>query len=252
VGECVKRIGTIIIKSLFLIPDRDAPIINAAWTLRHEIFFFLLLGSLFIGRWLCSIVFIGLAVATVLNATVMHYGYPTAFFLSPYNLEFCAGMVTAHYFTRRLPLPFPSAVAILGAVVFLATASSLTFTTLVGANAGIGLKAVSGALIVLGLAERERRYGTLPGLGWLRYLGVCSYSIYIVQPTAISALLKLYNFVGLRNALPLYAAFAALALTTLAVGIATYWLIERPLHRLCRERQPVTRVPTLAAEGACP
>jgi peptidoglycan/LPS O-acetylase OafA/YrhL len=64
-------------------------------------------------------------------------------------------------------------------------------------------------------------------VGWVKFLGVLSYSFYLVHPSVLWAVTSWTRLPGLAQAL------IGLVLT-LAVSLALYWLVEKPAARLRR------------------
>jgi peptidoglycan/LPS O-acetylase OafA/YrhL len=93
---------------------------------------------------------------------------------------------------------------------------------------------LAAALIVQGTAYSSAALGKLLNWGWVSYLGVISYSIYLYHPLAMSLGEKLFRRLpGLRSVAPLGA-----VLSVIAVASASYWLLEQPLQKLRARLSP--------------
>lgn len=90
---------------------------------------------------------------------------------------------------------------------------------------------LAASLIVQGIAYGSSGLGKVLNWGWVSYLGVISYSIYLYHPLAMSLGEKLFRKLpGLRSVAPVGA-----VLSVIAVASISYWLLEQPLQKL-RER----------------
>ena len=90
------------------------------------------------------------------------------------------------------------------------------------------LYGVAGALLILGLVTTERDSGIrVPAV--LTFLGEASYSIYLVQYSALSAVIKLVMKMSGRLHLEDWAVFVISALLALLAGVSFHLLVERPL-----------------------
>ena len=79
-------------------------------------------------------------------------------------------------------------------------------------------------------------------VGWVKFLGVLSYSFYLVHPSVLWAVTSWTRLPGLAQAL------IGLVLT-LAVSLALYWLVEKPAARL---RRRLSRLQGAGSAGTRP
>jgi peptidoglycan/LPS O-acetylase OafA/YrhL len=87
---------------------------------------------------------------------------------------------------------------------------------------------LAAALIVQGTAYGSTGLGRILNWGWIRYLGVISYSIYLYHPLAMSLGEKLFRKLpGLRSVAPLGG-----VLSVVAAATTSYLLLEQPLQKL--------------------
>lgn len=87
---------------------------------------------------------------------------------------------------------------------------------------------LAAALIVQGTAYSSVGLGRILNWGWVRYLGMISYSIYLYHPFAMSLGEKLFRKLpGLRSVSALGA-----VVCVVAVASASYLLLEQPIQKL--------------------
>lgn len=212
--------------SIFLIPTADFPIMRIAWTLMHEMLFYLVFASLILARvggtWVFGLWMLGCIVLPFIGVP----SGPFSVIFSAYNLLFAFGMVAAWGFRR---LTTAGALCLLG----------LGF----GMFAGIGLSEALGG-VVWDQASRTWGYGIgaammtaalATGIArpprWLVFLGDASYSIYLIHLPVMSALAFLLASLGLPWGLPPEVMLVALMIISAAVGSLCFLLIERPMMR---------------------
>ncbi|MEO6866254.1 MAG: acyltransferase [Gemmatimonadaceae bacterium] len=226
-----------ILRSYLLWPIQGAlPLVPPAWTLSHEIKFYLLFAIAIAlpGRlWkpLVSAVFAG-SVLTGLVEAIAPTALPFAitFLLSPYNLEFAAGVTVAMLVLGRV-ITAPRALAAIGVVAWAVAAAH--DQSLQAPDVAQALRyGIPSAIVVLGVAARDAQHPAFRA-PLLRLLGDASYSIYLVHlPTIVVAV----RFAKFAHARPTSVALTAVAFLATAVGIAFHLLVERPITRVLAAR----------------
>jgi exopolysaccharide production protein ExoZ len=233
-----KSVGTIV-KSLFLLPQRDLPIIGAAWTLSYEVFFYAVFGlivhfgvakcQILLGVWL--VVLLTAQIGHWLGATLIGH-YVLNFLLNERLLEFALGAFSAYYITHH-KLRYSREIAIAGVMLFLIAGWAVVRGgTVYSYTASFGIPSL---LLITGSAayEASRR----PTIPWLwRFLGSASYSIYLTHAMFVSGL-----FLAFRKVMTVARLHPALEIAFLAVGatvggIIFYQWVERPLLSFVRAR----------------
>jgi peptidoglycan/LPS O-acetylase OafA/YrhL len=200
-------------------------LVTMAWTLFHEILFYLAFAALILNRWLGAIVFTAWLLAIVWFQG--RAGSPEVI-TSQINLGFAAGML-AHLCVDRLPArvyPWPliSGMSGLAYLVWVAHAAKMENPP------EDVLAAVSCGLVVMGLAMADRAKGwAVPGS--LVFLGAASYSIYLFQFAALTGAANVLLRLGSAHLLPPAISVGILISFGVAAGSATYWTIERPILR---------------------
>jgi exopolysaccharide production protein ExoZ len=228
-----------LLTSLILCPLHQEPLLGVAWTLEHEMLFYLLFGLLILHRGAGALAMLiwfmwSIAVAIAVpfdNLPWAPVDLLTGFLGSSYHLQFAAGIAAAVLVARGW-VPVPRTFAMIGAVGFALTAVAEDTGGIVSlGQPGRLMFGGSAVLIVAGLAAAERqglaRVGRLPVL-----LGTASYSIYLVHVPAMMLLAGGLAAIGV----PGWTAMLLLAFAGMASGLALHVLVERPalraLHRM--------------------
>ncbi len=218
---------TRLLKSLLFIPDLDPvkqqiyPVLIVGWTLNYEMFFYALIAGLLkvskrLRLPLLAGIFAGLIAA---GAWLPSPGIPLRFYSNPIIVEFLyGGLIAAAWRADRLPARGWLFV-IVGGLLMISPQPSLLPRFI-----GYGVPA---AMIVFGvIAEEARRpikYVRFPAL-----LGNASYSIYLWHGFVVALCYKLFGITP--------PVFALAVLGGTALGVASYWTIERWTMRLLRPR----------------
>lgn len=216
-----------VLGSLFFIPHHSPsngqiwPVLVQGWTLNYEIYFYvafaacLLLPSKIRLAGLAS-VFVGLAALGFIRSS----GNPVlATYTDPIILEFLIGaLIGKLWLDGRIPSPATGAVLIVAAL--------LGFAFVGATHVGFGplsFGPLAAALLVgvLALEKGDAVRHVRPML----YLGDASYSVYLFHTFAISVVAKLAVTLSISPATAMILA----VISGVAVGIAAYEMLERPL-----------------------
>jgi len=223
-----------VLGALALTPARDEPLLTVAWTLRHEMLFYLVFG---LAIWRPRIGLTLAAIWLALSATLPWTGlsYPLVFFFTSQHLLFAFGAAAFVAFERgwvRRPLLLLLAGAALFAVTWSIPLLKLPLNGIIG-NWAFGLGA---AMAILGAAALERTRG-LPVPRPLVFLGEASYAIYLAHAPMVYVAAELLVRIpeGVRP--PDAMLFALAAAISLAAGVAFHLSIERPLVRLVTRKR---------------
>lgn len=244
-GPANARDPVTLLSSALLIPNGEGFIIVAAWTLSHEMLFYLLFSTTMLNRVTGALILSAWAMAIILASGIPNVPFPLNFLLSPYNLLFLFGIGSAYLF-GRLPAALGGALAVIGIVSFPAIAvldvtGTWTPSFLVRTVA-LGL---SGAALVTGLTNVESK-GHLSAPAWLVFLGDASYAIYIVHSAALAAICVVVLRLGLNEQVPAGAMLVAISIGATIVGIVAHVLLEKPLLAVLRPAR-VARAAALPA-----
>lgn len=221
--------------SALLLPQAGDALVNVTWTLKYELFFYLVFAVLILD------LRAGLALLATWQSAVFAAGMglsPHAlglggFYLRSLCLEFGIGMICAWLIGRPAFLIAMQR----GFAQWLLLAAGVT-GFIIGmavdlyASAGI-LCALGAGAIVVGLILLERS-GRLMVPDLLVALGGASYAIYLLHFSAITLLAVAVTHV---HTIPLnQIVFLAAALFGVAAGVAFDQMVDQPLQRLLRRR----------------
>jgi exopolysaccharide production protein ExoZ len=227
-----------VVQSMLFIPHvsptgEPAPLIVPGWTLNYEAFFYILFALTLLAPPARRIWFLSAALGALVFAGLVFEGGSLVWrtYTNPLLLEFLAGAWLGQAWKR-------------GWTIGRAGGGALIVAGLIGyagvAVAGIDVDPVRifawglpAFLIVAGAASIEQ---SAPPAKWrpLSLLGDASYSIYLVHGLAISAAARLLPVLGLSSqAVILIGGFLAAA----AVGVASYFILEKPTLAFFRVRQ---------------
>jgi peptidoglycan/LPS O-acetylase OafA/YrhL len=198
--------------TLTLLPVSSETALSVAWTLKHEILFYLVFGCLyFSGALRAGMVIWGglIAVAAMFG---LHGGIPLALI----NLEFLMGVAIAILYRAGrghvawlLLSPIPL-------VIWILLGMQRNQSVLVG---------LALAMAMLPVAQLEEK-GRLKVPSALTFLGAASYSIYLAHGVAISAISRLFRD------MPYWLVAGGTMIAGVAAGLAYFFAVERPLLRL--------------------
>lgn len=219
--------------SFLLLPQSGYPLVSVAWSLQHEMLFYVLFGIMILNRNLGRAIFAIWAAIIACCIFVEPQTTLLQFVGRDFNILFFVGMAAAMA-VRTRSIPWPRMMVVIGAVIF--------FTGGVLENGGLDLKELLGrvvygtgaALMVMGLVECERSAGwKVPS--WFLWIGAASYSIYLVHLNVLIVVQKSAGALGLGAVLPGLVVLAVVVLAAVAAGLVCYILVERPLLAMLRQ-----------------
>ncbi|MES0006476.1 acyltransferase [Mesorhizobium sp. M0062] len=222
-----------IANSLLFVPYLDTatgyvqPVLGVGWTLNLEILFYILFAATMGFGALTQMATIGVVFAIAVAARIIFK--PAAdtvlfFYTTPILFEFLAGMAVGHLVGRLVRLP-----AFLGAsAVGFAIVSTLVMV--LGFNLPRTLAQGIPALILVAGCISLESYFRLFAPRVLARLGDASYSLYLTHPIVLLAIAPV---VAAANVSP-WLASIAIVTACIAVSLASYSFIERPLLAMSR------------------
>jgi len=200
--------------TLTLAPIDASPALSVAWTLQHEVLFYLLFGVFYYAR----ILWFGLTAWALAIAA----GLPNLPF-QPVNLEFLFGIAAAVLYRRGHAHPAWTVCALAALAAWIGLGALEACRPLVG---------LALAFVIAPIAQLEREHFSVPR--WLVLLGAASYSIYLAHAPLVSIAAR---FAG-EGTLPVA------VLLGIAGGLGYHALVERPLCGLKSiAHEPVGRQP---------
>ena len=254
----------VLIRSWLLLPIRGLPLLGVAWTLCHEVFFYLMFGLLIAlpraGRWgVWTVWLTGTAIA---GATVNAGRWPLesdstspplwlAFLFNPLNLEFVAGCALGGWLRRpgegakSLSIELPARpwglLLLLPALGILATWARLQSALLTALPPSLARAVVVGgaglwvlAVLLRWEASRDARRSMPIFLAPLAAIGNASYSIYLVHYPLLVVAGVVLKKMDRQGAVPsLVTGFGLIALVVLA-GVVWHHAVEKPILRWVR------------------
>jgi exopolysaccharide production protein ExoZ len=223
--------------SLLLIPQNHAPHLAVAWTLTHEMLFYLVFALAIVHRTAGSIIFIGwFTITTVAHlAMQMQLVFPLAFFFSVNNLLFGIG-VGAAMLAGRVSFRDRQAISIIftGILLFLSTglyANSLKHQGLANGHLPDQVILLFGFASFLLVLPANNTYVEkfIKRRRMMILLGNASYSIYLLHVPALSLFIRCFSFLNLEIVLPYSVLFLSATVLAVVSGILLHQIIEQPM-----------------------
>ena len=241
-----------IVRTYLLWPIQGAlPLVPPAWTLSHEVKFYLLFALAIalpqrVWKPVLATVFIGSVLAGIAEIVApAALPFALSFLFSPYNLEFAAGSAIAAFVLRR-SLVAPLAWMTVGTIAWAIAVAHDQSLVAPDVAQVIRYGAPSG-LIVLGVAARDRQRQSF-NAPILRLFGDASYAIYLAHLPVIIIAIRIARTLGMETTTPTLLAVAVIATAT---GLVFHIAVERPITRYLTGRFAGKQrsTPTLLATG---
>lgn len=240
------------LRTMLLLPWRGM-MPSHIWTLRQELFFYLLFAATMLGGRRLGWVFpvwgvAGLIVFQFRHLFGVNSNMPVFWLFHSTNIEFCAGLALAVLWLRgsselrfRLPVdPWLVLAALTFGLLFVVIPLLHLYSGLAIALLAMPLLFV--AIHVQCPPARLRAFGEL--------LGNASYSIYLFHPLTISAAAPILVHVAPRA--PVWVAAIVITLVATSTGLAAHFVIERPLLAVLRRRTRTGTGPLAADASQAP
>lgn len=233
--------GMVLLKAFFLIPQEktweggtSSPIIDVAWTLQYEIFFYVLFAALILNKWL----FLFLATLLCLACTILKLPTDNSlllnFFTEKWILLFFMGMLVAFICKDNvLSKDLFRILLIVGGAIF----SLLSIDTIIKGNFIPFDKTIpygiASAFIIMGLVGLERFGQPFLSSRWMQSLGDSSYALYLIHYPVISILCKMAMVIGLDK-FGIYGAIITYVISfsiCILLSLFFHVYIEKPIAR---------------------
>ncbi len=228
--------GWAVVSSLFIIHQDHQPILGVAWSLEHEMLFYIIFSVLIINIQIGRVIFGLWAAGIVINIFVLqaHSGI-VGFIFRIFNIEFLFGIFVA-YAILKWRIWRPGFITIIGVVVFFISGICELCGIIIQYEAPIHLTySISSAMMLYGFVGMENMGRIRPHEVMIR-LGASSYSIYLCHVIVImlvkKCLIKYHDVL----IMPRDAAFCVVVVVSISISVVFSICIEQPLLRWSRRR----------------
>ena len=214
------------LSTLLLVPSFAPPALNVAWTLQHELIFYVIFAfAMFSFNRLWTTIYIWAGCICLSWAFGWFELRPYRYFFATVNLEFMFGLVCAYAISELRYHKERYIIIVNNLCVTLATLGFSLFFVL-GAHPGHRiLVGLSLAFVLLPLVFSEmKRPIRIPS--WILLLGNASYSIYLIHDPLISVVIRCLAQTPFNNM-----GFTCLIIcfcVSVAAGVIYHFVIEKP------------------------
>lgn len=232
-----------IIKSIFLIPQEQYPVVGVGWTLSYELLFYFMFSLLIFLRPKLSVPIVSgwllLTLGLFFLETFSSFEatpFYLKFLFSRYNLEFIFGVIAAYLVYKiRFKIKVNQAFLVLNLGVILFALCCIFFKPGELLNIRIIAYGISSMLIILGAALIDL-IAPLKIPTFLLHLGNASYSIYLTNKTLLRLLSGGALEVKLERAFGYFLTMSLIIVVTVALGCLVYSSVEKPLLEFSRKK----------------
>jgi len=216
--------------------------IAPAWTLVHELAFYLMFALLIVARRVGMAVFMLWMLTCLLLRQYPDYDHwtPWTTYFSPLNLNFLIGMLAFYGWSRCRPalvrIAFPAGLVLLAAISLL-YGQGIDYSQL---QIPYG---VAFGLVIAGAAALESAGQWPSNARLLNLIGNASYTIYLTHLAFLGLLAKIVIKLSAHFPLPPELIYVAVLAGAIACGCVLHLLVERPLIEFCRDRLTVKSKP---------
>ena len=204
----------------------EYPPIGPAWTLFHEVAFYVIFAALIVNRRAGALI-----IASWLAVCIALWHYPpedgmtaAAVYLSAYSVHFGLGMLAylayRHLRWRSCMALGGVGLGVLGATYYVGHTPPFAWAC-----------GFSGLLLIS--ASTERQFG-IRAPAWLRYLGDSSYSLYLLHLAFLGLLLKVAMKIKLTQAIGGVGTYLLVLVGATLLACLAYRLVEAPMLRALR------------------
>jgi len=235
-----------LVASLLLVPHGQPPLLGVAWTLQHEMLFYLFFAAVILSRRIGTALF-GVWAAIVVIQILFAPDNPVIEFIGDaYHTQFFMGLFAAWLvLTDRVPAPLT--LAIIGTLAFFAIGVGELTGFIPATNSVTRLFfGTAATLVVAGLAAAEQQ-GRLRVGRIAAFLGGASYALYLVHTIAIGLMARLLGMLDLFTGMPDWLAVGIATVSAVLAGCLVHIWVEQPLLRALRPAS--ARRPALPAGG---
>lgn len=223
-----------LLTSLTLIPD-GRPALSVAWTLIHEMMFYIFFLSwffsknlwfTFVGLWGLIIVYFNYSGSIILSQNPLFQ-----YFISPYNLEFIIGFLCA-VFVKKVK-NYSKTTFLISSIVILIIVSTFKYLKVVSnvSVLNLGFSIGFAFLILGGIGSWLDKYSNQ---NVLMKIGNASYSIYLVHNPLISIFVRVFKFIPLN--LPILLIYFAIFFLCCFIGYVYSKVFETAVLNLFKRK----------------
>lgn len=227
-----------IIDSLLLLPQMNAPIVHAAWSLTNEVYFYLIFSLLiFIGFRKLLPLLILIIIGTSLESFFSLRGtdiFPDPYvklIFSYYNIEFLLGCLGA-YLVTKYKIKQRKTLLLSGIIIFLLMVVYEKFKGDVE-SLRVYVYGIPSFFIITALSSYElNKLIKIPDRWFpklLVFLGDASFSIYITHQLLISGIGRTLLSFGFIERFGIFVTLTVITTSTLLIGSIFHVIIEKPL-----------------------
>lgn len=234
-----------IIDSLLLLPQTNAPVVHAAWSLTNEVYFYLLFGLLiFIGFKkmlpLIILILIGTFIESFFSLSGINI-FPDPkikLIFSYYNIEFLLGCLSAFLITKY-KINQRKVLLTIGIAFFL---FMVIYERFMGdiESLRVYVYGIPSFFIITALSSYElNKFIKIPDKWFPRllvFLGNASFSIYITHQLLISGIGRTLLASGFPERFGIFITLTVITLSTLYIGCIFHLKIEKPLWYYTRTK----------------
>lgn len=176
-----------VISSLFLLPSKYFPSLEVAWTLMHEMLFYFFFSLYYIYRKLFIFLSLLWILLICMNIFINSSNYLVDFFLNTHNLEFFFGIILAISVKKTVSLYKGFFLLGIFLIFVFVTTSYLHLNEYIFINEKLEViyLGLTFSLVLYGIYGIEKIFN-IKYPKFLLYLGVSSYSIYLIHHPIIS------------------------------------------------------------------
>lgn len=208
--------------------------IAPAWTLVHELAFYLIFGLFILSRRMGITIFAIWMLACLLVREYPEHDAWTAWttYFSPLNLNFLIGILAFYSWTYGRPIllksAFPAGLGVLAAIYVLESQGVSYSMLQIAYAAAFGM-------IISGAAALESAGQWPSGAALLNLIGNASYTIYLTHLAFLGLLAKIMIRISAHISLSPEFIYIAVFIGTVTCGCILHLLVERPLIELCQK-----------------
>ncbi len=221
-------------KDFILYPRSDGPFIPVAWSLKHEIFFYLLFSIFFINTFLGWITFIFWSIFIIIfNLFNLKISPETNLIFNLFNIEFLLGIIVGWFYLRKFK--FKKILFLLGITIFFLTGIIEWLNISLRDKEYYHLLYGLGSMFaIMGLLEIEKNFRNIDNKfkKLLLTIGAASYSIYLVHFALMLSSIRL--IILAPKTIPPEIVFLTLTITSILGGCLYWKYVEMPAINLCK------------------